>query len=192
MLTGIDRRWPRRQKGQRWAPLQRSRRDEPIFGVDFFKRRSILSKNARKRTWRWRWIGYFRQRLEWWWTGFCSSRQVELNETNGSQNRGRITPKSCLKAYVNENFKAFFRRMAANYAAKLRLLDARVMGCMDHRRVRRWLAGVGLSCEGSNVRDCERERRVKKKREKKKKEIWCLSSSFSYLFLFLSHKINTL
>ncbi|GMN61456.1 hypothetical protein TIFTF001_030551 [Ficus carica] len=42
---------------------------------------------------------------------------------------------------------------ATSDTAKLRLVDAQVIGCMDHRRVRRWLAGDGISSEGSNVRD---------------------------------------
>ena len=40
------------------------------------------------------------------------------------------------------------------------------MGCMDHRRVRRWLAGDGISCEGSNVRDREGEKSEKEERER--------------------------
>ena len=106
---------------------------------------------------------------------------MELNETNSSQNRGQITPKSCLKAYVNENFKAFFRQTAASDAAKLQLLDTWVMGSMDHRRVRRWLAGDGISCEGSNVRDREGEKSEKEERERKRRR-WQVWRTFLQIF----------
>ena len=46
--------------------------------------------------------------------------------------------------------------------AKLRLLDTRLMGCKDHRRMRRWLAGDATSFDGNDGRETERERENKK------------------------------
>ena len=72
-----------------------------------------------------------------------------------------------LESLCTETFLALFRRTAASDAAKLRLWDTRVMGCKDHRRVRRWLAGDAASFDGSDGVK-RRERRAKKKRKRER------------------------